>query len=250
MKTLNFKEKEHNRYWWYKLSDTDYIPPVIANLKDEEWQILNQWFIETELKYPSPGEISIPGISFLAGLIGGNGVRSIVQCGHYVGFSTLILGFLLRSMGKESALYSIDLDEDSTKFTQKWLDKASLNKQVKLKLSNSSDAKLPKLASEYFGNNPPQIVFIDSSHQYSHTLEELDLWYDAIPVGGFLILHDVTSFAATFDSSGKGGVLLAVEEWSKKKGVKSFLINSFVDGTQELDTLVYKDGCGIGVIQK
>ena len=247
-RSLDFKTRSHNRYWWYRLADSAYTPPVFASLSNQEWLLIDDWFTTTEKKFESPGEISIPGISLLAGLIGGNGICAIVQCGHYVGYSTLLLGFLLRSMGKANALFSIDIDPDATSFTQEWVEKAGLGAQVRLRISNSSDPILPTEARSYFGRDI-QMVLIDSSHQYAHTLQELDLWYDALPTGGLIVLHDVSRFAQSFDSSGKGGVLRAVLEWCENRGVSPLLLNSFV--TQESpEQLAYRDGCGIGIIQK
>lgn len=244
-----FRERTHNRYWWYRLSGTDYVPPVYAALTDAEWALLDAWFEETERLFPSPGELSIPGISFLNGLIGGSAISAIVQCGHYVGYSTLMLGMLLRHMGKKNALYSIDIDADVTAYTQKWVDRAGLGEEVKLCIASSSAPHLPDAAREYFAR-APELVFIDSSHQYAHTLEELDLWYGALAPGGFIMMHDVSVFAQSFDASSGGGVLRAVNEWSARQGAPLMLLNSFVDGSQSLESLSYRDGCGMGLIQK
>ncbi len=246
-----FSSRKHNRYWWYALSDSKYIPPVFQCLSDDEWELLNEWFYDTEQKYPSPGEIGVPGISFLSGLIGGNGLSRIVQCGHYVGFSSLMLGFLLRGMGKKQSLFSIDNDQAVTKYTQSWMDRADLNSYVKLTVNDSANHDNVATAEEWLGGKP-QIVFIDSSHQYGHTLRELDLWYDQLTPGGILLMHDVSIYAQRFDSTGAGGVLPAVNDWCEKRGVRPLLLNNFVDGTgiSDPNILTYKDGCGLGLIQK
>jgi len=247
-RSLKFRSRPNNRYWWYRLQDTSYVPPIFAGLGDDEWQIMDQWFEDTEAKFPSPGEVSIPGISLLAALIGGNGVGAVVQCGHYVGFSTLLLGFLLRRMSKRNALFSIDIDEASTAYTEKWIQRAGLGDQVRLEICSSSDAALPEAALAFFGR-APQIVFIDSSHQHAHTIEELDLWYEALRPGGLIVMHDVSTFAQSFDATGSGGVQNAVKDWARTRGLTPFLMNSFVT-SQPPDDLVYKDGCGIGLLQK
>jgi predicted O-methyltransferase YrrM len=249
MRSLKFASRAHNRYWWYRLHDAQYVPLIFRGLTDSEWSLMDEWFTDTEAKFPSPGEISIPGISMLAGLISGNGLSAIVQCGHYVGYSTLLLGFLLRSMGKFNSLFSIDIDPVSTEYTASWIEKAQLDVYVRLHLGTSADPSLPARATEYFGL-PPQLVFIDSSHQYSHTLGELDLWYEALLPGGFMMMHDVSSFAQSFDTTKQGGVLRATTEWAGRRALQLFLINSFVDGRQSTDELTYRDGCGLGLLQK
>jgi hypothetical protein len=93
------------------------------------------------------------------------------------------------------------------------------------------------------------MVIIDSSHQYAHTLQELDLWYGALPLGGLIVMHDVSRYAQSFDSTAKGGVRKAILEWSEKRNVPALLLNSFVTD-ESPDSLVYRDGCGLALIQK
>lgn len=244
-----FIGRDHNRYWWYNLKDSDYIPPVYRYLAEEEWNILEAWFSDTEKRFSHPGEVGIPGISFLAGLIGGNGISRIVQCGHYVGYSSLLIGFLLRGMEKDHSLFSVDIDPEITKYTNAWLERAGLTNTVKTLVMDSADEQAPVMAEEWLGG-PPQLVFIDSSHQYEHTIRELDRWYDHIVPGGFLLMHDVSIFAQAFDSTGQGGVLKAVQQWCKDRGVQPMLLNSFANDQISPNDLPYRDGCGMGIIQK
>jgi predicted O-methyltransferase YrrM len=244
-----FKSTSHNRYWWHRAPGTDYIPLPYAILGDAEWEIMKAWFEDTERRFQSTGEANIPPLSFLFCLISGNAIERVVQCGHYVGYSTLLLGFLFRQMGKTNALFSIDIDAAVTEYTAQWLGRAGLNEQVKLSVADSADPNGPQRAKEYFGGQPPQLVFIDSSHQYGHTMNELDLWYDFLPQGGLLVLHDTSRFAASFDSSGEGGVFRAVSEWCALRGITSLMLNSFVAGGSPGD-YPYLDGCGLTIIQK
>lgn len=248
-RSLNFTQRYHNRYWWYRLRESQYVPPIFQNLSDDEWELLNEWFYDTEMKFGSPGEIGVPAMSFMSGIIGGNGISRIVQCGHYVGFSTLMFGFLMRSIGKQRSIFSIDYDADVTRYTSEWVNRSGLDQYVKLLTNDSADLSNVQKATDWL-EGAPQIVLIDSSHQYSHTLRELDLWYEALAPGGMLLLHDVSIFAQKFDSTSQGGVLKAVEEWKERTGITPFLLNRFVDGSQSPDSLVYRDGCGMGIIQK
>jgi predicted O-methyltransferase YrrM len=251
LRSLKFRTRAHNRYWWYKLTGTDYVPPVIAELSKSEWALMEDWFEDSEKLFPNPGEISIPGISLLNALICGNGVGAVVQLGHYVGFSTLMLGFALRRIGRKRALFSVDIDAEVTQYTQSWVKRAKLEDVVSLHVENSSDAIAVELAHQWFGRTP-ELVFIDSSHQYRHTLEELDLWYKSLAPGGFLAMHDTSVFAQTFDSTGEGGVRRAACEWGA--GRNMILLNSFVgesvtDGDSP-SSLIYRDRCGFGLVQK
>lgn len=248
-RSLKYAKRQHNRYWWYKLSASNYIPPVLQRLSHEEWSVLDEWFTDTELHFGSPGELGVPGISFLEGLIGGNGIDAVVQCGHYVGFSSLMLGFIMRSMGKKHSVYSIDLDPTVTEYTQRWIERAGLTEYVQLAVNDSADLSNPDSARLWLQKDP-QIVFIDSSHMYSHTLLELNLWYQHVQPGGFILMHDTSVFAEQFDSSKLGGVRKAANEWAAANPVPMILLNQFVNGTRSPNELVYKDGCGFGIIQK
>ena len=248
-RSLKFKHLAHNRYWWHRVPGTHYNPIPYEILNDAEWEIMEAWFNDTEQKFESTGEANVPPLSLLIGLISGSGIGRVVQCGHYVGYSTLLLCFLLRKMGKKQALFSIDIDATVTEYTAQWLSRAGLDGQVRLSVADSADPEGPGRAREYFGGQAPQLVFIDSSHQYEHTLKELDLWYDQLPQGGLLVLHDTSRFAAVFDSSGKGGVFRAVSEWCALRGITSLMLNSFVAGGSPGD-YPYLDGCGLTIIQK
>lgn len=248
-RTLNFKNLPHNRYWWFRTVGKDYVPPVLQSLTDDEWQIMQDWYDDSEKHFSNPGELGVPGISILTGLIGGNGLSRIVQCGHYVGYSTLLLGFLLRRIGRKRSLFSVDIDARVTEYTQAWIDRADLSDYVKLHVSDSAGSDVPHLAKEWCQGDP-QLVFIDSSHQYKHTISELDLWFDAITPGGLLCMHDTSVYAQEFDSTKQGGVLSAVNEWIADRKLQHIVLNNFVDGNQQVSDLTYTDGCGFGLIQK
>jgi cephalosporin hydroxylase len=70
------------------------------------------------------------------------------------------------------------------------------------------------------------VIFLDTSHYYEHTLEELRAWVPHVPRGGLLILHDTNmgrGLYRRFDNSmGSGwnnqrGVIRAVEEYVGRK---------------------------------
>jgi predicted O-methyltransferase YrrM len=248
-RSLNFRSEEHNRYWWHKNQNIDYIPPIYSFLEDNEWEIIKHWFEDTGRRFTSTGEAGVPLLSLLLGLIMGNGLKRIVQCGHYVGYSSLLIGFMLRRMHAKHGLLSIDIDAEVTTYTQSWLDRAGLTEYVTLRIADSADSRGPPVAQEQFGGKAPQLVFIDSSHQYQHSLEELDLWYPALCKGGIMCLHDTSKYASTFDSSGKGGVFRAVSEWCLVQGIPNLSLNSWVDGGEPGD-FPYTDGCGLTMFQK
>lgn len=248
LRSLEFSDRPHNRYWWHRLDRSAYVPLLYSSMTEREWALMDAWFTDTEQKFSSTGEANIPPLSMLMGLISGNGLSRIVQCGHYVGYSTLVLGFLLRRQNTRRALFSVDIDAEVTRYTQDWVDRAGLDDVVHLHVGDSASEGAKLGALEFLGGRP-ELVFIDSSHQYEHTLRELDVWYEQLVDGGFILMHDTSEFAASFDSSDKGGVLQAAREWCATRSIQSLAINSFVKGGAPGD-FPYLDGCGITLIQK
>jgi len=238
---------DQNRYWWF--IKNRYMPPIYDNLELEEMNLLMHWFDESE-QAKFVGECNIPLMSALLGFISGSGLDSIVQLGHYAGYSALLIGFMLRKIGKRNGLFSIDINAKATQFAQGWIDRAGLDDYVALRISDSANPLIVQHAIEYFGN-VPKVVFIDSSHTFQHTLDELNLWFPVLPSGGLIFLHDVSVFAARFDRAGNGGVHNAMWAWQDTEIAESIMLNRTHTGDPEKDSpLVLLDGCGLGVIQK
>jgi predicted O-methyltransferase YrrM len=250
MRSLLFKDRPEDRYWWFKQAGNNYIPPIFSFLEDDEWKIIEDWYAETDSK-KSAGESNIPAMSFLQGLIMGSRVQNIVQLGHYEGFSALLIGFMLKRMGIKNAFVSIDNDQEVTDFTQKWIDRANLQEYVKLLVGDSASPHFIDEVNNLF-HGAAKLVFIDSSHQYDHTIRELELWYPNLEPQGLIALHDVSGFAIKYDKSEKGGVNKAIEDWSRKWGTQNFLLNGSVpgDSANPLDSVTYQDVNGLGLIQK
>jgi predicted O-methyltransferase YrrM len=249
LRSRRFRDDPHGRFWWHHLHGTDYVPSIYSVLTDDEWQIMEDWYAMT-LQANSIGEINVPAMSVLQGLISGNGVRRVVQLGHYYGYSTLLIGFWLRHMDQGGKLVSIDIDPLATAFTQEWVDRAGLSDHVALKLGDSAaqeavdDAEATLLGM-------PQLIVLDSSHQYAHTLEELDRWVPRMDRYSIMLLHDTSTYARSWDANGRGGVQQAVDDWIPKRTDVSFLsLNRQVGDPEQPGELVYQDGCGLGILQK
>lgn len=247
-RSMPFAERKHRRYWWHWGQTRRHVPDVYSCLRADEWEIVQAWYDETE-RLELMGEMAVPMISVLRGFIIGSGVSAIVQLGHFLGYSTLLLGFALRRMRRQKALFSIDIDRKWTEHSTAWVKRAGLGDQVALHRGDSADPACADAAIAYLGR-PPQLVIVDSSHQYAHTLRELDLWYDRLPPGGMMFMHDSSEYAATFDSTGKGGVRRALLEWLPKLPAGSAIV---IQGDADLSGRTgtpYADGCGLAIIQK
>jgi predicted O-methyltransferase YrrM len=243
-----WKENPHPRYWWHRLPGTDYVPPIYSDLAENEWGVLREWYDETDRNGPI-GECAVPLISLLHGLVLGNRVARTVQLGTCAGYSALLLGWMLRRMAAPRGLFSLDLDPDMCALARRWIVRADLQDFVEMAEGDSLDAASVDAARKYLGGDP-ELIVIDSSHEYRSTVAELDLWYRALAPGGLLVLHDVSEFAASFDVTAEGGVRRAFAEWRKKHPeAETFSLNSD-SRSMEAARPLYKDACGLGLIHK
>jgi cephalosporin hydroxylase len=248
-RSRRFADDPHGRFWWHHLHGVDYVPTIYSVLTDDEWQLMEDWYAAT-LAADSIGEINVPAMSMIQGLISGNGIKRVVQLGHYYGYSALLIGFWLRRMGQGGQLVSIDIDPLATAFTAEWLERAGLQDTVFLKLGDSADQRNIEDIKATLGGMP-QLTVLDSSHQYDHTKRELELWVPHMPRHSLLLLHDTSTYARSWDANGKGGVQQAIKDWiPKRKDVAFLSLNDQVGDPEKPGDLVYQDGCGLGILQK
>lgn len=243
-RNLKFSNREGGRYAWHQFGN--YIPPLYSFLTDEEWTILENWYDDTE-RENLLGECNIPFLSVVQGFIMGSVIDRIVQLGHFAGYSTLLIGFMLRKMRKKRTFLTIDISSRCCDYTRKWVEIAKIDEYVSIELGDSADPNMIAKAEGLF-QAPPKAIVLDSSHQYEHTMSELRLWYPALDNGGFMFLHDSGEYAKEFDSTKKGGVHVAVQEWLAQTR-EARAINIYPPAHTYANP-IYKDPCGLGIIQK
>ena len=105
------------RYWWHRLPGMDFVPPVYADLTNAEWEIMRAWYEETD-RSGVIGECAVPLVSLLHGLVMGNRIERIVQLGTCSGYSSLLLGFMLRRMNTPHGLFTLDINPELCALTQ------------------------------------------------------------------------------------------------------------------------------------
>lgn len=231
---------------WFRCHDYD--PPFLLVMDDNDHDVLSAWHDQTVREWPNAGASGVEMMTMLTGLIMSSGLDRIVQCGHYVGFSTLIMGFVCRRMGKRNFLYTVDLDPVPSDYTRVWVERAGLADDVMMAVRDSSEPVNITEAVAYLGG-APQLVYIDSSHQYEHTLQELNLWWDALEPGGLIVMDDVSQLAAEFDRTHLGGSHRAALEFCQTRAANAVLLNADFARTTE-KPLIYTDVCGFGLLQK
>lgn len=245
---LSWADKSEPRYWWHRLPGMQFTPPVYSDLSEEEWEVIRDWYAETD-RNGHIGECAVPLMSLLHGIVFGNGVRRIVQLGTCSGYSALLLGFMLRRIGARHGLFTLDFGAELCAFSREWISRAALADYVEVAELNSLDPNAPGLARDYLGG-APELVIIDSSHEYAATLQELDIWYAAVEPGGMLVLHDVSIFAQDFDVTKAGGVRRALSEWRIANPRAEVISLNGTATSMNLPRPFYKDACGVGLIHK
>jgi predicted O-methyltransferase YrrM len=248
-RSRRFRGLAHERYWWHRLSGTDFVPPIYSVLSDAEWKVMESWYSETEER-GMVGEINVPAMSLVQGLVSGGAVTRFVQLGHYCGYSTLLIGFWLRQMGEERRLVTVDIDPVASSFTEEWVQRAGLTRHVTVLTGAAADPELQARVLELVGG-PPQMMLVDTSHGYEATKRELELWVPSLVRQGLLLVHGTSVFGQSFDAAGEGGVARAVDDWAAGRSDVAFLnLNRRVVAGEDAAQLVYRDGCGMGVLQR
>ncbi len=237
-----------SRYWWHRLPGMNFVPPIYSDLSEEEWAIVSDWYAETDCA-GEVGEVAVPLVSLLQGFVLGNRAARIVQLGTHAGYSSILLGFMLRRMNAPRGLFTLEIDSHFCAIARDWLRRAGLQGFVEVAERNSLDPASVAAAIEYLGG-APELIVIDSSHEYGATRRELDLWYASLEPGGLLVVHDVSRFAQNFDVTEGGGVRRAFDEWrTANPAAETFLLNGEAR-SMDLPQPFYKDACGLGLIHK
>ena len=114
--------------------------------------------------------------------------RHVIELGSRSGVSTVAWLYALERNG--GRLTSVDLDEAPQIGT--W------GHWEHIRGDDCDPEVVARLA-------PAEIVFIDTSHHYGHTVRELDIYRALVKPGGVLVLHD-TELAMPFESPLRDGV--------------------------------------------
>jgi len=128
------------------------------------------------------------------------------------------------------------------------VERAGLADDIRIAVRDSSEPINVSEAVTFLGG-APQLVYVDSSHQYEHTMRELALWCEALAPGGLIVMDDISQWAAEFDRTGLGGSHRSALEFSQVTAANGVLVNAGF-GRRTGRPLVYTDICGFGLLQK
>ena len=220
------------------MRDPDFTNWAYASLSLHELQLLRDWYDDTNERNLI-GEMSCATVSVLQAIIGGSGLRRVVQLGTYAGWSSLLLGFILRRIN--GRMWTCDINKAMAEYSQQWIVRAGLAGVVDSANCNSTRPGNAMVARAW-NRGDPELIIIDASHEYGQTIEELKFWYSELEESGLIVLHDSSERAIEYDKTNSGGVRRAVSEF----GAFGQFININGYGASN----VFKDPCGCAIIQK
>ena len=135
----------------------------------------------------------------------------VVELGCFVGWASAHLAMALQANGN-GKLYCVDCDQKNLEATVRNLKRLGLDRVTNTLLGKSMEpaviAGLP---------NKIDLLFIDTSHTYRDTLDEILLYSSRVKEAGCMVFHDSISFP---------GVRRAIAEMSDKFRILTFATES------------------------
>jgi predicted O-methyltransferase YrrM len=170
--------------------------------------------LEEIIEHPRfPGSTDPAVLTMLGTLLHIIQPRRVLQLGTYIGFSSVFIADILARNSNPGTLVTVDPDTSAHELAASWLASAGLRDRVTMLNGYSTDSTVNTGLQPYL---PFDLVYLDSSHAYQATLEELDRIFESgkwLSEHGLLLLHDAAEYAACWDPSGAGGVGRALNEW-------------------------------------
>lgn len=159
-----------------------------------------------------PGASDPPMLALMALLLKLMKPIRVLQIGTLIGYSAIVIADILRQNGR-GALITVDPDHHSHGQAHAFCQEAGLTELITF-CTDYSTGEQTKLVMEAAGQM--DFVYLDASHAYVPTLEELDLLLQPggwVADDGILLLHDASTLARDYDPTGEGGVRRAIDDW-------------------------------------
>ena len=138
--------------------------------------------------------------------------EAVLEVGGHIGSAALVMGEGLRLNGF-GKLHTLEPQQHYFKRLTYYIERAAL-RDIVIPIKGSSDdletrQKLASLA-------PFEVIFIDACHDYSAVLDDIIYCSSLIAEHGFIVLHDSSIYAQSFDKRKEGGVRRAILECCAK----------------------------------
>jgi predicted O-methyltransferase YrrM len=151
-------------------------------------------------------------LGFIYSLVANNNYASVLQLGTWMGFSTIVIADAMKRSGlshnKSLILDTVENDPAVHQKAKASIARAGFQQFVRCIDGSSLDENVQKLLREEY-----EFIYVDSSHSYDETKREIELYYRRLAEGGFMVFHDTSPDAASWDPTQQGGVRRAIDEW-------------------------------------
>jgi hypothetical protein len=159
-----------------------------------------------------------------------------------MGFSSVIIADMLATQGQDGQLVTVDPAGNYHTVAKEWTEKAGVRDRITFLDGYSTDANIVRQIQDL---GPFDLIYLDSSHMYAATLDELHLIFAEqswLVEHGILVLHDAAVYAQRFDPSDQGGVYRALNEWIDAYPERYHLLI--------LEPPLWPALCGLGVVMR
>ncbi|MBA3468809.1 MAG: class I SAM-dependent methyltransferase [Herpetosiphonaceae bacterium] len=168
--------------------------------------------------------------------------KRVLQLGTHMGFSSVVIADILTHQGQDGRLVTVDPADNYHTVAKEWTEKAGVRERITFLDGFSTDQEIVRQILEL---GPFDLIYLDSSHMYAATLEELHLIFAEqswLVEHGALVLHDAATYAQRYDSTNQGGVYRALNEW----------IDAYPDlyHLLILEPPLWPSVCGLGVVMR
>ncbi len=202
-----------------------------------------QAVLDTIIDHPRFAGVSDPSaLLMLATLLQATRPPRVLQLGTHIGFSAIVIADILAHNAPPGTLITVDPEESAHELARSWVAEAGLAERMTLLDGASTE---PRVTAALDRAGPFDLIYLDSSHAYQATLEELDriLAPDGwLAESGLLVLHDAGLGAAQWDPTAQGGVRRALEEWMARHAARCQML--------VLEPPLWPNICGLGLVAR
>lgn len=159
---------------------------------------------------PTIGTTPDEDLDVIAALVVSSRAKHILQFGTLLGYSAIVLADLAAQNGVGAELVTVDNDPQVNMACRHYAEVAGLGGMVKTIDGSSTDPQL----IDHLSKSEWDVIYLDTTHQYSQTVTEIDMITALCGPTTLFIFHDASQFAAdTLDTQHQGGVRRAMREW-------------------------------------
>lgn len=238
-------------------------PKVIRKIDNKEMDRIRKSFLSKQLALYRPflprkvlrildkmlQDISFPGatdcsaLSLLSIMVKLHQPAKILQLGTYIGFSSLVFAGSIATNDNSGKLYTVEPQKVCHEKARYYAKRAGVAKLIEFIDGFSTD---PDVIQELRNYGPYNLIYIDSSHAYKETLQELKIYVEDdkfTDASTLVLLHDAGTEMRVLDGA-NGGVPRAIEEWINH-GDNKIRFQLFI-----FEPPVYPNPCGLAMIRK